>query len=116
VRGLGAGGFQVAWLRHRDVPEGTKFAHSLYFNTLADLGAIGFGLLMLFLGGLAAAAVRAHRVDRLQAAGPIAVLVVWAAHSAVDWDWELPALTLVALVSAGLLLAQADGTAAIASR
>ena len=117
VRGLGAGGFQVAWLRHRDVPEGTKFAHSLYFNTLADLGAIGFGLLMLFLGGLAAAAVRAHRVDRLQAAGPIAVLVVWAAHSAVDWDWELPALTLLALVSAGLLLAQADGTpAAIASR
>ena len=116
VRGLGAGGFQVAWLRHRDVPEGTKFAHSLYFNTMADLGAVGFGLLALFLGGLTAAAVRAHRVDRRPAAGPIAVVVVWAAHSAVDWDWELPAVTLFALVCAGLLLAQADGTIPVASR
>ena len=116
VRGLGAGGFQVAWLRDRDVPEGTKFAHSLYFNTMADLGTIGLGLLALFLGGLAAAAVRAHRVDGLQAAGPIAVLVVWAAHSAVDWDWELPALTLFALVCAGLVLAQADGAVPVAAR
>jgi hypothetical protein len=108
VRGLGAGGFQVIWLKHRDVPEGTRFAHSLYVGTLADLGAVGFGLLMLFLGGVAAAAVQAHRLDRVPAAGPIAVVVVWALHSGVDWDWELPAVTLFALVSAGLLIARAD--------
>jgi hypothetical protein len=108
VRGLGAGGFQVAWLRHRDVPEGTKFAHSLYINTLADLGAVGLALLVLFLGGVAAAAVRAHRLDGAAAAGPIALVVVWAVHNAVDWDWELPALTLFAVVAGGLLLARAD--------
>lgn len=108
VRGLGAGGFQVAWLRHRDVPEGTKFAHSLYIGTLADLGAVGFGLLLLFLGGVAATGVAAHRADRTLAAGPAAVVVVWAVHSAVDWDWELPAVTLFALVAAGLLIALAD--------
>jgi hypothetical protein len=58
---------------------------------------------------VAAAAVRAHRLDRALAAGPSAALAVWAVHSAVDWDWELPALTLFALVAAGLLVAVADG-------
>jgi hypothetical protein len=31
---------------------------------------------------------------------------VWAAHSAIDWDWEMPAVTLVAAVLAGHLLAR----------
>ena len=38
----------------------------------------------------------------------IAALVVWAVHSAVDWDWEMPALTLIALVLAGSLIAGAE--------
>ena len=29
-------------------------------------------------------------------------------HCGVDWDWEMPALTLVALVLAGLLIAAGD--------
>jgi hypothetical protein len=33
---------------------------------------------------------------------------VWAGHSALDWDWEMPALTLVALLLAGVLLAATD--------
>jgi hypothetical protein len=36
------------------------------------------------------------------------VLVLWATHSALDWDWEMPALTLVPLVLAGLLIATAE--------
>ena len=39
------------------------------------------------------------------AAGPIAGLVVWATHAAVDWDWEMPAVTLLAILLAGGLLA-----------
>ena len=37
-------------------------------------------------------------------AGPVAALAAYALHAGVDWDWELPALTLVALVLAGLVL------------
>jgi hypothetical protein len=33
---------------------------------------------------------------------------VFAAHSALDWDWEMPALTLVAVVLAGFVLALTD--------
>ena len=33
--------------------------------------------------------------------------MTWAWHSALDWDWEMPALTLPALVLAGVLAAAA---------
>ena len=33
---------------------------------------------------------------------------MWAVHAGVDWDWEMPALTLVAVLLAGLLLASAE--------
>jgi hypothetical protein len=38
--------------------------------------------------------------------------VVWATHAALDWDWEMPALALVAIVLAGLVVAAAEGDAA----
>ena len=33
---------------------------------------------------------------------------MWAAHVALDWDFELPAATLPALLAAGALLALAE--------
>ena len=45
-------------------------------------------------------------------AGPIAALAAFALHAGVDWDWELPALTLVALVLAGLVLARSPARSA----
>jgi hypothetical protein len=114
LKGTGAGGFAVIWLEHRDVPERAKVAHSLYVETLAELGLVGFAFLALFLAGVARAAGGAWRRDAVLAAGPAAALVVWAIHSAIDWDWEMPALTLVAIVLAGLLIAasQEEGQAA----
>jgi O-antigen ligase len=108
VEGIGAGGFAVIWLEFRDVPERAKVAHSLYVETLAELGIVGFAFLALFLAGVALAAARALRVDPARAAGPAAALVVWATHSAIDWDWQMPALTLVALVLAGMLVAVSE--------
>ena len=35
-------------------------------------------------------------------------LTVWAVHACLDWDWEMPRLTLVAVVLAGALLAVED--------
>jgi hypothetical protein len=102
LRGHGSGSFAVDWLRERDVPEVVRDAHSLELETAAELGIVGLALLALMLGGVVAAAIRVRRV------GPIAALAVWAAHSALDWDWEMPALTLVAVLLAGLLLAAAD--------
>jgi glycerol uptake facilitator-like aquaporin len=77
-------------------------------ETLAELGIVGFAFLALFLAGVAIAATRAWRIDPARSTGPAAALVVWATHCAIDWDWQMPALTLVALVLAGLLVSIAD--------
>ena len=42
-------------------------------------------------------------------AGPIAGLVTYAAHAPLDWDWQMPAVTLVALLLAAGLLVLGDG-------
>ena len=103
MRGIGAGGFGVIWLEFRDVSERVQVAHSLYVETLAELGLVGFVFLLMFLGGVATAAYRARWL-----AGPVTALVVWAVHNALDWDWEMPALTLIAIVLAGLVVATAE--------
>jgi hypothetical protein len=112
LRGVGAGGFAVLWLEHRNVSERAKVAHSLYVETLAELGIVGFAFLVMFLAGVGVAAARAWRRDPVLAAGPVAALVVWGTHSAIDWDWEMPALTLIVLVLAGLLIAASERAAA----
>ena len=107
LAGVGASGFRQAWLRERDVDEFVRDAHSLELETFAELGLIGVALLAALLGAVALAARAVHRADPLLVAGPIAALAVWTFHSAIDWDWEMPALTLVAVVLAGALLARA---------
>jgi hypothetical protein len=106
-KGVGASGFRVAWLQHRKVDENVRDAHSLELETFAELGLVGAAILATLLGAIALSARAAHRIDPVLAAGPAAALTTWAFHSAIDWDWEMPALTLVAVVLAGALLAVA---------
>ncbi len=105
LAGVGSAGFRVEWLRERPRPEPAQDAHSLYIETLGELGLIGFVFLAMFLGGVAACALRALRLDRALAAGPVVALAAWAIHAGLDWDWEMPALSLEAIVLAGLLIA-----------
>ena len=107
LKGVGAGGYAATWLQERDAVERVVDAHSLELETAAELGLVGLVLLALTLGGIATAARRTARAHPGIAAG----LAVYAAHSAIDWDWEMPALTLVAVALAGAALAAADGPA-----
>jgi O-antigen ligase len=108
IHGVGAGGWAVYWLRDRKINEFAQDAHSLPLQTLAELGLVGFALLLTFLGGVGWASREARRVSPVLAGGPIAGFVVYVAHSPLDWDWEMPAVTLIALVLAGGVLALAD--------
>jgi hypothetical protein len=101
--GAGAGGFQRGWLRLRPAPLPVLDAHSLYLETLSELGPVGLLLLaaMLAVPLGAALAARTHPLTAAACGGYVAFLV----HAAQDWDWELPAVTLAGLVcAAGLLL------------
>jgi hypothetical protein len=104
VEGAGPASFRVEWLARRPFAETVRDAHSLELETLAELGLVGLGCLALLFGGVVAALRRLGGA----AAGPAAALAVWAVHSGVDWDWELPALTLVAIVLAGGVLGSAQ--------
>jgi O-antigen ligase len=108
LRGVGAEGWSVYWLRYRPISDFAQDAHSLELQTLADLGVVGGVLLLGFLGGTALAARDAQRASPALAAGPIAGFVVYVAHSPLDWDWQMPALTVIALVLAGAVIALAE--------
>jgi uncharacterized membrane protein YhaH (DUF805 family) len=105
LTGTGTAGFRVEWLRERDHPGRAQDAHSLYVETLAELGLVGLGFLLAFLAGAAVAARRAHARDPALVAGLAALAATWAVRAALDWDWEMPAVTIPALVVLGALIA-----------
>ena len=108
LRGTGSGGFAVEWLRERDVPEVVRDAHSLPLDTAAELGIVGLLALALFAAGVGWGSMRAHARDPVASAGAIAALAAWSLHAGVDWLWELPAVTLPALLLAAALLRRGE--------
>ena len=103
--GSGAGSWGRYWLRERPVPQPARDAHSLFLETLAELGPLGLGLLLVAFAAPLAAAVRTRDDPLTPAAlGPLAAYV---AHAAQDWDWEVPAATIPAILCAAALLAGA---------
>jgi hypothetical protein len=96
--GSGAGTFARTWLRERPVPQPVTDAHSLYLETLAELGPLGLALILLAL----AAPLTARRTRWTPVAlGPYAAYL---AHAAQDWDWELPVVTVAALACGAALI------------
>jgi hypothetical protein len=105
VAGAGAGAFRVVWLQERPIAETVRDTHSLVFEVLAELGLVGLLALAALCVGTVGAA---RRAPRALAAGPVAALAVFSLHAAIDWDWQMPAVTIPALVLAGLLIAAAE--------
>lgn len=111
--GAGAGAYDTVRLRHRQTDLPVRRAHGFGPQTLADLGLIGIALVLLLLGAWAAAARRpigairsAGRSVAPEGTGMVAlgaVVVAFGVHSAVDWTWFVPALTMPALFVAGWL-------------
>ena len=97
--GSGAGTFALAWAPSGLVgPRGGALdAHSLYLETLAELGFLG---LLLVLALLLLPLVHMRRAP--VAAGAYVVFLV---HAGLDWDWEMPAIVLAGLCCGGALLA-----------
>jgi O-antigen ligase len=110
--GSGAGSFGAEWLRYRTVDIAVQDAHSLYLETLAELGPLGLFLLLVAL------ALPLRRVRRTPSVAPVCgAYAAFLAHSALDWDWELPVVTVAALLcGASLLHARRPQTAAAADR
>jgi hypothetical protein len=107
LRGSGAGTYQVAWARERPVAVDAHDGHSLYLETLGELGIVGLALLaaclVLLLAGFAR---RARGPDRGLFAALLAAGLAWALVAVVDWVWEMPAVTLWLFALGGAALAR----------
>jgi O-antigen ligase len=97
--GSGAGTFALAWTRSGliETRGGALDAHSLYLETLAELGLVGLALVLAFL---ALPLMNARRAP--VAAGAYVVVLV---HAGLDWDWEMPAVMLAGLCCGAAALA-----------
>jgi hypothetical protein len=114
--GIGSGGFQVEWLKVYERFDASGDAHSLYLETAAELGIVGVAILLAFLGGVGASVLRLYRIDARVGAGLAAGLATWAFHAGLDWDWEMPAVTLPALLLAAAAIAWSERRDAAAPR
>lgn len=102
--GDGAGGYEYRFAHTREVSERVRDAHSLFFETLGELGLVGAALLLAFLGaivwGLVGARRRRGTMGRTRSAAVAAAVVAWMVHAMFDWDWQMPAFTATVLLLA----------------
>lgn len=102
LTGEGAASYERWWLRDRPVASYARDAHNLYLETLAELGPVGLALLLLALATPLAALRNRVRHPATPAAG--AAYAAFLVHAGLDWDWEVPAVTLVALAAGASLI------------
>ena len=105
--GGGAGSYEQYWRQHRPTALDVRDAHSLYLETLSELGLVGFALLAVVL----AVPLLAARSRRLPLVPPaLGAYVAFLVHAGIDWDWEMPAVTLAGLAcgAAALIAARRE--------
>ena len=104
--GRGAGSYEAWWAEHASIPAFVRDAHSLYLETLGELGLVGLALLVAFLvrasspeRDASATGVKAN-APRSRRSWPSSPFVF---EAGIDWMWELTAVSAVAMFALGLL-------------
>jgi O-antigen ligase/polysaccharide polymerase Wzy-like membrane protein len=108
VGGWGGGSFPLVHLRYRTNRIPVAQPHSVPLQFLSETGFIGAALALGGLGALffvAFGRVRAMPWGRERDFGValFAGAVAWLVHGLVDWDWDIPGVTVPALVALGVL-------------
>jgi hypothetical protein len=101
--GSGAGTFGHYWLRWGDVGAwgGALDAHSLYLETVAELGPIGLCLLGIFLLYPLRRTIAHRSLPFVPAAA--GATIAFLVHAGFDWDWEMPAVVVAGLACAAVV-------------
>ncbi len=107
LHGGGSGSFEAWWARHGSFRYFVKDAHSLFIQTLAELGIVGLLLLVGMLGTALVTAtrrlLRAGGRERSAIAALLGAFTVYLLGAAVDWMWELTIVTATGIAVLALL-------------
>jgi len=105
--GRGAGSYEAWWAEHASIPAFVRDAHSLYLETLGELGLVGLALLLAFLVSCLVTGARRLRGrtegERAAVAALLALVAAFLFEAGIDWMWELTAVSVVAVLALGLL-------------
>ena len=107
IEGRGAGSYEAWWAEHASIPAFVRDAHSLYLETLGELGLVGLALLLAFFVSCLVAGARrlAGRTEgeRAAVAALLALVGAFLFEAGIDWMWELTVVSVVAILALGLL-------------
>ena len=106
--GVGAGSYGLSYYQQRRQPENVRQPHSLPLQVAAELGAVGVLLMLVAFGAAALAVVRARRSSVAAGVAGTGIAATWATQTSVDWLYNLPGLTCIAIV--GLVAACAPSS------
>jgi hypothetical protein len=116
VGGWGPGTFQYVYLQRAPTENYVQNAHSLYLETLVEDGVVGLALLLGFFvvafGATGRLAVRGRYEQRTRGAAALAACTAFAISAALDWVWQVPAVTLPFLLLVAAALAPRPAAAA----
>jgi hypothetical protein len=105
-KGIGPGTFEFWWARHATYNGYVRNAHSLYLESLAELGIVGLlligGFVFAVLGIGTVRSLRAPPEQRMAIATATAGAAGFAMAAALDWVWQLGALTAAFMLLAAV--------------
>lgn len=108
LTGTGAGTFVYWWDRDAAGGEAVQDAHSVYLQTLGELGIIGLllylGFVVVVLGAGTVLAARAGPGLRSVLAAAVAGCFAFFLAAGVDWSWQMPVLPVAMLMLASVLV------------
>lgn len=108
--GEGAGSFPLLWQRGRPAAVTAQDGHSLYLETLSELGLVGLFLLVVALGAIyVRLATGARSASRAVYAALFAAALAWGLRAGIDWDWEMAVATAWVFAIGGAALARRSG-------